>query len=117
MWCLWQMGLKVSKVNVDQAVEVAEKTKPKPLREVKVTDLPMGDNAYGKSQWEYLIRLLIDWAGTTDDPFETNEHPDLMPTLQELWKVLFEEYPLDVTEHPAIKKLVSVDGIKRVHCH
>ena len=112
MWCLWQMGLKVSKVNVDQAVEVAEKTKPKPLREVKAMDLPMGDNTYGKSQWKYLIHLLIDWAGTMDNPFGMNKHLDLMPTLQELWKVLFEEYPLDVTEHPTIKKLVSVDGIK-----
>ena len=117
MWCHWQMGLKVSKVNVDKAVEVVEMTKPKPLREVKVTDLPIGDNAHGKSLWEYLIRLLIDWAGTTDDPFGTNEHPELMPTLQELWKIIFEEYPLDVTDHPAIKKLVHVDCTKRGHCH
>ncbi|KAG1780658.1 hypothetical protein EV702DRAFT_1042900 [Suillus placidus] len=32
-----------------------------------------------------MVCAVIDWAGTTADPFGTNEHPELSPKLQELW--------------------------------
>ena len=108
------MGLKVSKVNVNHmtGMEVAEKSKSKALKDIKVMDLPIENTTQAKRQWDTLIGLLIDWAGTTDDPFGTNENPDLMPTIQELWNRVFgakkAEVCLDVTMYPAIKKIVSV---------
>lgn len=51
---------------------------------------------------------MIDWAGTTTDPFGTNEHPELSPKLQELWNVFFEHNTVDINEHPAIKKIVRL---------
>ena len=76
-------------------------------------DLPIEDTMPAKRQWDALIGLLIDWAETTYDPFSTNENPDLMPTIQELWNGIFSSEDsadgcLDVTKYPAIKKIKSV---------
>ncbi|KAH7902950.1 hypothetical protein BJ138DRAFT_1120906 [Hygrophoropsis aurantiaca] len=50
---------------------------------------------------------MLDWAGTVDDPFGTNEHPELAKRLQDLWDMLFSHLPLDISEYPAIKKLAT----------
>ncbi|KAG1720488.1 hypothetical protein EDB19DRAFT_1647056 [Suillus lakei] len=103
LMCHQQMGLRVSKVEVNDAVQEAKQSK-KSLRERSKSDLPFkGENA---KQWDQLIRALLDWAGTTDDPFGTNEHPDLMERLQELWNEYFEDIKIDIADHPAVKKKV-----------
>lgn len=109
-----QMGLKISKANVDHTAGTAAtetaKSNLKALKDIKVKDLPIDDTMLAKRQWDSLVCLLIDWAGTTDDPFGTNENPDLMPTIQGLWNDTFgsEGSQLDVTMYPAIKKIVGV---------
>ncbi|KAG2029591.1 hypothetical protein BDR03DRAFT_1018188 [Suillus americanus] len=94
------MGLRVSKVEVNEAVQEAKSKKS--LQERSKSDLPFtGENA---KQWDQLIHALLDWAGTTNDPFGTNKHPDLMERLQELWNEFFEDIKIDVADHPAVKK-------------
>lgn len=102
---VWQMGLTVFK----EDPELTEKPKLKVAqRDIKATDLPIEDTDSAKETWNDLVALIIDWAGTTDDPFGTNENPDPIPTIQELWDTLFsDEHHVDVTKYPAIKKIVS----------
>ncbi|KAH9011914.1 hypothetical protein EDB85DRAFT_1900711, partial [Lactarius pseudohatsudake] len=37
------------------------------------------------AQWDRIVRGVLDWAGTLPDTFGTNEHPDLLDTVQALW--------------------------------
>ncbi|KAG0695122.1 hypothetical protein DFH29DRAFT_814501, partial [Suillus ampliporus] len=97
----------VSKVKVNDAVQEAKQSK-KSLRERSKSNLPFkGENA---KQWDQFICALLDWAGTTNDPFGTNKHPDLMEQLQELWNEFFKDIKIDIADHPAVKKKVVVSG-------
>ncbi|KIJ12362.1 hypothetical protein PAXINDRAFT_14838 [Paxillus involutus ATCC 200175] len=101
------MGMLAESKDVDTAVEETRSVgKVKALKHLKATDLPIGDTNHDRTQWEQLVRGVINWAGTLDDPFGTNEHPELFSTVQELWDLLFKDRPLNVQDHPAIKKLV-----------
>ncbi|KIJ10856.1 hypothetical protein PAXINDRAFT_16190 [Paxillus involutus ATCC 200175] len=100
------MGVVAESKDVDMAVEKTRSVgKARAQKHLKATDLPIGDTNHDHNQWEQLVRSMIDWAGTLNDPFGTNEHPELFSTIQELWDMLFEHKPLNVQDHPAIKKL------------
>ncbi|KAH7920026.1 hypothetical protein BV22DRAFT_1050642 [Leucogyrophana mollusca] len=104
-----QMGVVLKKTDVDDAVAQAREHKrsgSKALKSLKAFDLPFTEDADHKI-WDSFIRALLDWAGTTDDPFGTNEHPELAERLQELWDLFFAHLPLDISNHPAIKKLAT----------
>jgi hypothetical protein len=105
--CHQQMGLRVAKVEINEAVQ--EGKQKKSLREQSKSDLPFKGETHAK-QWDQLIRTLLNWAGTTNDPFGTNEHPDLMERLQDLWNDFFEDIEIDIADHPAVKKKVVVSG-------
>ncbi|KAG2144613.1 hypothetical protein DEU56DRAFT_935813 [Suillus clintonianus] len=105
------MGLKINKKGADDAVteevKAVKMLKPqKPLRKLRLEDLPLQDKS-DRDVWNRLVCAVIDWAGTTTDPFGTNEHPELSPKLQELWNVFFEHNTVDINEHPAIKKIAT----------
>ncbi|KAF8833023.1 hypothetical protein BDN67DRAFT_1018041 [Paxillus ammoniavirescens] len=101
------MGMLAESKDVDAVVkETRSVGKVKALKHLKAMDLPIGDTNHDHTQWEQLVRGVIDWAGTLDDPFGTNEHPKLVSTIQELWDLHFKDRPLNVQDHPAIKKLV-----------
>ncbi|KAH7918262.1 hypothetical protein BV22DRAFT_1134719 [Leucogyrophana mollusca] len=85
----------------------------KPLKNLNASDLPFTEDADHKT-WDGLIRTLLDWAGTVDDPFGTNEHPDLAERLQELWDLFFPHLLLDISDYPAIKKLFGKNTITRL---
>ena len=100
--CL-QMSLKVADKEVNTAIEDAkqEKTGRRALRYLKVSDLPFSDKKH-MHMWDSFIRSLIDWASTINDPFGTNEHPDLGITLQNIWDMTFTDLDLNIEEFPAI---------------
>lgn len=105
------MGLTLTRKGADDAVveEIRRsEDKSKPLKKLKLKDLPFVDKKDNKI-WARLICTLIDWAGMTT-PFGMNEHPEVAGKLQELWDVLFTHNKIDVTKCPAIKKVVS-DGV------
>ncbi|KIK96798.1 hypothetical protein PAXRUDRAFT_24916 [Paxillus rubicundulus Ve08.2h10] len=102
------MGMLAESKDVDMAVEEMRSVgKVKVLKHLKATDLPIGDMNYDHTQWEQLVCGVIDWSETLDDPFGTNKHPKLFSITQELWYLLFKDGPLNVQDHPAIKKLDS----------
>ncbi|KAG2117588.1 hypothetical protein DEU56DRAFT_919045 [Suillus clintonianus] len=103
------MGLMLTRKGADDAVveEIRRsEDKSKPLKKLKLEDLPFVDKK-DHEIWGRLICALIDWAGTTTDPFGTNEHPEVSGKLQELWDVLFAHNKVDVAKCPAIKKVAT----------
>ncbi|KAH7905006.1 hypothetical protein BJ138DRAFT_1183844, partial [Hygrophoropsis aurantiaca] len=103
-----QMGVKIQKMDVNDAVKEAKEptSRGKPLKGLKASDLPFTDDSDHKV-WDSLVRALLDWAGTVDDPFGTNEHPDLARRLQELWDHFFPHLELEISDYPAVKKLAT----------
>ncbi|KAG1896023.1 uncharacterized protein F5891DRAFT_1193452 [Suillus fuscotomentosus] len=103
------MGLTLMQKGADDAVVEEIKRsedKSKPLKKLKLEDLPFVDKKDNEI-WARLICALIDWAGTTTDPFGTNEHPEVSSRLQELWDLLFGHNKVDITKCPAIKKVAT----------
>ncbi|KAH9174066.1 hypothetical protein EDB89DRAFT_2068010 [Lactarius sanguifluus] len=77
----------------------------KPYRLLKVSDIPItGEREH--AQWDRIVRGVLDWAGTLPDTFGTNEHPDLLDTIQDLWDKCLPKRIEDVRANPAIKKVV-----------
>ncbi|KAI9436942.1 hypothetical protein H4582DRAFT_2078010 [Lactarius indigo] len=77
----------------------------KPYRNLKVSDIPIAGE-HELAQWDLIVRGVLDWAGTLSDTFGTNEHPDLLVTIQGLWDKCLPERMEDVRTNPAIKKVV-----------
>ncbi|KAI9428784.1 hypothetical protein H4582DRAFT_2066461 [Lactarius indigo] len=77
----------------------------KPYRNLKVLDIPIAGE-HELAQWDLIVRGVLDWAGTLSDTFGTNEHPDLLVTIQGLWDKCLPERMEDVRTNPAIKKVV-----------
>jgi len=102
------MGLKVAAKEVHTAIQEAtqDKMARRLLRDLKVSDLLFSDKKH-MLLWDSFIRSLIDWAGTINDPFGTNEHPNLAITLQNFWDMIFTDLDLNVGEFLAIRKIVS----------
>ncbi|KAI9430960.1 hypothetical protein H4582DRAFT_2085724 [Lactarius indigo] len=77
----------------------------KPYWNLKVSDIPIAGE-HELAQWDLIVRGVLDWAGTLSDTFGTNEHPDLLVTIQGLWDKCLPERTEDVRTNPAIKKVV-----------
>ncbi|KAI0314792.1 hypothetical protein OF83DRAFT_1174448 [Amylostereum chailletii] len=106
-----QMGLKLESVGAAAAVKAidtkAVATK-KSYSKLKFADLPFDTrDPVAIARWHQAIRSVIDWAGTCDDPFGTNEHVDFANALQSAWDEEFPDLELNVKdeENAAIVKL------------
>jgi hypothetical protein len=85
--------------------EVIETSKR--YRNLKVADIPI-TGEYELGQWDLIVFGVLDWAGTLPDTFGTNEHPDLLVTVQGLWDKCLPEREENVCKNPAVKKVVSL---------
>ncbi|KAI0027373.1 hypothetical protein K488DRAFT_74593 [Vararia minispora EC-137] len=100
------MGLKAT-VAVDTDAAVKKEAEDKPVRLQSMDDIPFRSaDEYRTFDNTYVIAML-DWASTSDDPFGTNEHPQIDKMLQKVWNELLPDNPLNVNDHPAIKKVVA----------
>ena len=102
-WYSSQVG-PVIKKKVIMKSEINEQ--PKCQCKFKTSDIPIRDNEL--AQWDLIVRSVLDWAGTLPDTFGTNEHPDLLDTVQSLWEKCLPERQEDVRKNPAVKKVVSL---------
>ena len=77
----------------------------KPYQQLKVSDIPItGD--YELTQWDLVVRSVLDWEGTLPDTFGTNEHPDLLDTVQGLWDKCLPKQEEDLHNNPTVKKVI-----------
>ncbi|EIW77687.1 hypothetical protein CONPUDRAFT_156873 [Coniophora puteana RWD-64-598 SS2] len=96
-----QMGLVITAVNADTAIEkVITGTSagtpggdPPGGGRSMYADLPFVNEEGFKRRWEVVIRRTCNWAGTVDDPWGTNTHPDLSHTIQAAWAAAFADHP------------------------
>ncbi|KAF8261097.1 hypothetical protein EI94DRAFT_1705813 [Lactarius quietus] len=79
----------------------------KNYQNLKVTNIPITED-HELAQQDLIVCGVLDWAGMLSDSFGTNEHPDLLSTIQELWDQCLSESAKDVHENPAIKKVKAV---------
>ena len=103
-----QMGLSVSSKDV-KAYDITGPpgdVKTLRLKDLKTAHLPLNESE--REQFDLLVRSILDWAGTLHDPFGTNEHPELLSLIQQLWIEIFPDKPKDAPQKdPSIKKNVS----------
>ncbi|KAF8316240.1 hypothetical protein F5887DRAFT_1089139 [Amanita rubescens] len=98
------MGLSVSSKDVKDITGPGD-VKTLRLKDLKTAHLPLNESE--REQFDLLIRSVLDWAGTLKDPFGTNEHPDLISVIQQLWIEIFPDKPKDAPQKdPSIKKNV-----------
>jgi hypothetical protein len=87
---------------------------PKLYRQFKVSDIPItGDHEL--AQWDLIIRGVLDWVGTLPDTFGTNEHPDLLDTVQGLWDKCLPKRTEDIHSNPVVKKVEVFSDHSRDH--
>ncbi|KAI0027014.1 hypothetical protein K488DRAFT_91477 [Vararia minispora EC-137] len=100
------MGLKAT-VAVDTDAAIKKEAEDKPVRLQSMDDIPFRSaDEYRTFDNTYVVAML-DWASTSDDPFGTNEHPQIDKILQKVWDELLPDNPLNVTDYPAIKKVIA----------
>lgn len=59
-------------------------------------DLPFENPTRDLITWrDAVLPSIIDWAGTLDEPFAINSHPDFPDIVEECWKEEFPEIPAD----------------------
>lgn len=112
--CL-QVGPVVKKKDINNAAYLkqhpivkSENHEPSKLyQQLKVTNIPITDD-HELMQWDLIVQGMLDWAGTLLDPFGTNEHPDLLDTVQDLWDNCLPERVEDVHDNPTVKKVVCL---------
>ncbi|KAH8979778.1 hypothetical protein EDB86DRAFT_3088552 [Lactarius hatsudake] len=108
------MGLAIKKADVnvtagliqDPTVKNDGNNASKPYRYLKASDIPV-TGEYELAKWDLVVRGVLDWAGTLDEPFGTNEHPNLLGTVQGLWNMCFPEREEDMTGNIAVKKVIN----------
>ncbi|KAF8811703.1 hypothetical protein BYT27DRAFT_7160606 [Phlegmacium glaucopus] len=58
--------------------------------------LPFDNPARDLATWrDAVLPSIIDWAGTLEEPFAVNSHPDVQDIVEDNWKEEFPEIPAD----------------------
>ena len=77
-------------------------------KRLKVSDIPIPSGHDGKATFNDVVICLLDWAGTSTDPFGTNSHEDLPDRIREAWRAVFGPgEDIDLMDNPAILKVIS----------
>ncbi|KAH9019467.1 hypothetical protein EDB84DRAFT_1566047 [Lactarius hengduanensis] len=90
---------------VDYTLYHSELESESDLSNQHVSDIGITDE-HELAQWDLIICGVLNWAGTLPDAFGTNEHADLLGTVQALWDKCLPERTEDVRINPAIKHVV-----------
>ena len=70
----------------------------------KNSHLPFQNPTRDLLTWrDVVLPVIIDWAGTLDEPFAINSHPNLQDIVEDSWKEGFPEIPVD----EAVQAVVS----------
>ncbi|KAH9018449.1 hypothetical protein EDB84DRAFT_1442430 [Lactarius hengduanensis] len=100
------MGLAIKKVDVnitagliqDPTIKNDGNNASKPYRYLKASDIPV-TGEFELAKWDLLVRGVLDWAGTLHEPFGTNEHPNLLGTINDRlneWRSAFGKKAIQV---------------------
>ena len=89
------MGIKLKTADIAAVKHDASARRPARPR-YKNGHLPFKNPTRDLLTWrDAVLPPIIDWAGTIEDPFSINSHPDLQDVVEYLWDEEFPEIPVD----------------------
>jgi hypothetical protein len=89
------MGIKLTKADITAVKGDASAHRPAKPR-YRNAHLPFENQTHDLQIWRNtVIPGIIDWAGTLEEPFGVNSHPDLPDIVEASWKEGFPEIPAD----------------------
>jgi len=89
------MGIKLKTADIAAVKHDASARHPARPR-YKNGHLPFENPTHDLLTWrDAVLPPIIDWAGTIEDPFTVNSHPDLQDVVEYLWDEEFPEIPAD----------------------
>ena len=60
---------------------------------IRIDDLPYGRG--GAKLWrDKYTPMLLAWAGSQEDPFAANSHPDIHNVITRVWEHVYPDFPL-----------------------
>jgi hypothetical protein len=97
------MGIKLKKADISAVKRDASARRPAKPR-YKNSHLPFKNPTRDLLTWrDAVLPPIIDWAGSLEEPFAINSHPDLPDIVEDCWKEEFPEIPVD----EAVQAVVS----------
>lgn len=97
------MGIKLKTADISAVKRDASARRPAKPR-YKNSHLPFENPTRDLLTWrDVILPAIIDWAGTLDEPFAINSHPDLQEIIECRWKEEFPAIPAD----DAVQAVVS----------
>jgi len=98
------MGIKLKTADIAAVKHDASARRPSRPR-YKNGHLPFENPTRDLLTWrDAVLPVIIDWAGTIDDPFAVNSHPDLQELVESIWS---EEIP-EIQADDAVQSVVCV---------
>ena len=89
------MGIKLKTVDIAAVKHDASARRPSRPR-YKNSHLPFKNPTRDLLMWrDTVLPAIIDWAGTIDDPFAVNSHPNLQELVKSIWSEEFLEIQAD----------------------
>ena len=89
------MGIKLKTEDISTVKNDASARRPAKLR-YKNGHLPFENPTRDLLTWrDAVLPAIIDWAGTLEEPFAVNSHPNLLDIVEGVWKEEFPEIPAD----------------------
>lgn len=96
------MGIKLKTADISAVKRDASARRPAKPR-YKNSHLPFKNPTRDLITWrDAVLPSIIDWAGTLDEPFAINSHPDLPTIVEDNWKEEFPEIPIDEAVHAVV---------------
>jgi len=99
------MGIKLKTVDIAAVKHDASARRPaRPC--YKNSHLPFENPMRDLLTWrDAVLPPIIDWAGTIEDPFTVNSHPDLQDVVEYLWDEEFPEIPADDAIQAVVRQI------------
>lgn len=102
------MGIKLKTADISAVKRDASARRPAKPR-YKNSHLPFQDPIRDLLTWRNaVLPSIIDWAGTLDEPFAINSHPDLHDIIEQNWN---EQFPA-VEADDAVQAVVSQNVLR-----
>ena len=96
------MGIKLKTADISAVKRDASARRPSKPR-YKNGHLPFTNPSRDLLTWrDAVLPPIIDWAGTLEDPFAINSHPNLPDIVEDCWKEEFPEIRVDEAVHAVV---------------
>lgn len=105
------MGIKLETADISAVKRDASARRPAKTR-YKNGHLPFENPIRDLITWrDAVLPAIIDWAGTLEEPFAVNSHPDLHDLVESIWKEEFPEIPADDAVQAVVRYMLYLNSL------